>query len=352
MAQMRHNLGFGRNKAYLEFMRTVSNSLGFDLSDKAKFRLRCVELMESHGAEAVLTAFPQVSRASVYRWRRGYLESGKRLSSLIPRSTKPKKVRQMQVPIEILSLIKLLRIKYPRMSKNKIKPLLDIYCREKGLPMHSVSWIGKVINRYQFFFNIRKPVKRRRRRHEEVKRIGLCPKTQDIKIGYLQLDGVTVCYMNRTLRFITVVELVTRAAWVRRVPTFSSRHTHNLLKHICQTTPYSIHTVQTDNGSEFAGEFDLAVEELSLTHLRSYPKRPKTQGYVERFNWTLQDEFVNYHVDTILEGVALFDYKLEEWMKYYNHTRPHQGLNYQTPAQVLQYHQSQLKGDTQSLKCV
>ena len=71
-------------------------------------------------------------------------------------------------------------------------------------------------------------------------------------------------------------------------------------------------------------------------HVWSYPKSPKTNGYVERFNWTIQDEFINYHIDLAQYNLAMFDKKLEDWLRYYNHIRPHQSLGYKTPMQTLQ----------------
>jgi transposase InsO family protein len=63
----------------------------------------------------------------------------------------------------------------------------------------------------------------------------------------------------------------------------------------------------------------------------SYPKSPKTNGYVERFNWTIQNEFINYEIDTTTYDIKRFDEKLKDWMIYYNQIRPHQSLGYMTP---------------------
>jgi len=70
-----------------------------------------------------------------------------------------------------------------------------------------------------------------------------------------------------------------------------------------------------------------AAQEAKLTHLFSYPKHPKTQGFVERFNWTVQDEFLFSFEDLLLHPED-FHEELVKWMVYYNQVRPHQALGY------------------------
>lgn len=351
MSRLRNNLGILKDQDYHSFMKSIDHILGFDSSNKAKVKLRCIELLEAHGWEAVVLAFPQVSRASVYRWKKRFDGSGRQLSSLKPHSTKPKQVRQMQVPSEILSFIKLMRRKYPKLSKYKLKPFLDEYCQDHGLPCYSVSWIGKVINRYGFFFNHgRQVVKRRTNQQKEKTRVKRCPKAHTIKLGHLQLDAIIIYFQGVRLCYLTAVELKTRQAWVKRVTSISSLTTTQFLSEIIGSVDYQVHTIQTDNGSEFEANFRQTLKHLAILQLNSYPKSPKTQAYVERFNWTLQDECLYYHLDKILENPKLLDQAVNQWLTWYNTSRPHQGLHYQTPKQVLDYQLAKLKG--KSLKSV
>jgi len=328
-------------------MTTINTALAFDSNDKAQLKLHVVELLEKKGWETVTIAFPGVSRASAFRWKKKYLESEKRLTSLLPKSTKPTRVREMTTPAKIMGFVKKLREKYPRLSKYKIKPFLDIFCQENDLPKYSVSWIGKLIKRYRYFFNERKQV-RRKRRTQRKNRVKYCPGQNEIELGYLQLDGIRVDFEGGSYYFLSAIELKTRQAFNKRVPSLSSKSTRIFLEEILESLEYQIHSVQTDNGSEFHKEFEKAVDELGIKHLWSYPRKPKTNGYVERFNWTVQDEFINYEIDTATYDLALFDKKLDTWVKYYNQTRPHQSLGYMTPNQYLLHLQ---KGGSQSLIC-
>ena len=98
-------------------MTTPNTALRFGFNDSSKLKLHVIELLEKTNWETVKLAFPGVSRASAFRWKKRYIESGKRLSSLLPISTKPKRVREMVVPYQILGFIKEIRKKYPKTFK-------------------------------------------------------------------------------------------------------------------------------------------------------------------------------------------------------------------------------------------
>lgn len=319
---------------YLQFMKTVNNCLKFQASDIAQFRYRCLLIYETQGLIGVQLAFPGVSGRSLSRWYSNYLKSGKKLNSLQPKSTRPKYCRQMVVPAKILSFLKAMRQQYPSLSKYKLKIFLDEFCLQEGLSTFSVSWIGKVIKRNSFFFTNRKTI-RRKQRTENKSRILYCPKADRVNLGYLQVDGVKVVWEGQTLYFFCALEIVSRQAFAKRVVSPSSLQAKLFLLEIKTKIGYPIHTIQTDNGSEFEKYFDQALKELTINHLWSRPHSPKVNGFVERFNGTLQQEFINYHLDLSTIDKPLFDRKLSEWLVYYNTRRPHHSLHLKTPYQKL-----------------
>lgn len=75
---------------YRAFMTSLNNALGFETSDKARFRLHVLKLLSASGWKAVHLAFPNISRPTVYRWKKDFEASGKKLSSLVPKSTRPR----------------------------------------------------------------------------------------------------------------------------------------------------------------------------------------------------------------------------------------------------------------------
>jgi len=320
---------------YGRVMKTIDQALGFDQSEVAQFRLRCITILNQQGYAGVTLAFPQVSRRSVYRWQKAYEASNKQLSSLYPRSTKPHTVNQMHVPAQVLSFLKAIRVQHPHLSKYKLKPLLDEWCQEQQLPSYSVSWIGKVLNRYQLFFATRKKVQKRRRTSRSGYIIKRTPNPASVKLGYLQVDGVKVYWLGEKVLFLTALELKTRKAWVRVVPTISSYQAKLFLETIMDSLSFPLHTIHTDNGSEFHAYFDRAVTDLELTHLWSPPRTPKVHAHLERFNGVFQEEFVDYHIDTALIEPEEFQVKLHDWLWWYNQKRPHHSLQLKSPEQYL-----------------
>lgn len=316
-------------------MHTVDTALVLNSNPKAVFRLRCVKLLEKYGWKAVQVAFPGVSRASVYRWKKQFNQGNRKPASLLPKSTRPHHLRRMTIPPGVLSFIKELRQKYPHLSKYKIKPFLDIWCREQEIKTFSVSWIGKVISRHTFFFGSRKPARKRRKKPRSGYRVYRCPSANKVKLGYLQLDGVVIYFNGRKHVFLSALEVKTRQAWAKRVSSLSSLQARLLLEEIIRDTLYQIHTIHTDNGSEFKAVFDQAVSELRLLHLWSPPRSPKIHAHVERFNKTLQEEFIDYHLDTANSFPDKFDLLFKEWLKWYNTKRPHHSLELMAPNQYL-----------------
>jgi putative transposase len=317
-------------------MNTLQTILGFDSSQQAKFRFHVLKVYYKGGWDTVHLAFPNLKRPTLYRWKKQYEDSGKKLNSLVPKSTKPHSFRQPKEHLAVTKLIKQLRVAHPRMGKAKIEQFVKVLVSELELGNipSSQATIGRLIKRKNYFFAGKDKVKGKRVRGLKKQRIKLCPKSGDVNPGYIQLDGVKFHYLGRYYYFLTAVDIVTKQAWVKLVTSFKSQYASEFLKEIIQSAWYTVHTIQTDNGSEFELFFEEAVKASRLNHLFSYPKHPKTNGYVERFNWTVQDEFLHSYEDMLLYP-ADFLKELTNWLIWYNHKRPHQSLKYLSPYQYL-----------------
>lgn len=87
--------------------------------------------------------------------------------------------------------------------------------------------------------------------------------------------------------------------------------------------------VMTDNGSCYRSGVFAAALGPNITHRRTRPYRPQTNGKVERFNRTLATEWAYAQAyDSEEARVATYD----AWLHHYNHHRPHTGIGGLTPS--------------------
>jgi transposase InsO family protein len=87
--------------------------------------------------------------------------------------------------------------------------------------------------------------------------------------------------------------------------------------------------LQTDNGSEFAWEFERAIVKLGIQRYFSRVKTLKDNPEIERFNETLEYEWL-YDPNLSLDPEEL-NPRATEWLIEYNFNHPHQSLPYLTP---------------------
>jgi len=314
---------------YRRAMKTLANSFKFADSDAGEFRLRVLEYYARWGLQPTLDAF-SVKKSTFYDWRKAYEQSNHHLKSLIPCSTRPHHCRQMTTDYRLIGCIKALRKEYGNMGSHLLKPFVDSFALEKQIPTISIGTIEKVIKRYRLTFESRRKVARK----FKLKRLRsrYAPKVKSP--GFIQMDSITVKINGITYHFMSVIDIYTKFAFVAMVHRQQSRYAVTTLQMFKQLTPNPIHTIQTDNGGEFLGEFYEYVEQQKLKHLFIYPHSPRINGVVERFNKTIQEECI-LRADEILVDEDAFQARLTKYLNWYNTLRPHAALHYQAPLQFI-----------------
>lgn len=310
-------------------MKTLENSLHFDKSDPAKFRLHVLEHYYKYGWKPTVEAF-KVGKSTLYDWKEQYEQSGKALLSLVPKKNRPKRVRQMTTDWRLIQFIREFREQHGNIGREKIKIFLDEYANELGISSMSHRTITKVIKRRNLFFDPLKKCKRKNKFSRDRSR-----KSPKVKApGYVEMDSVVVYIDNIRHNFMCCIDIYTKFAHVRKVKTLSSLQSKLTFQEFLKLSPHSIHTVQTDNGSEFFKSFHQYLEEQNIKHQFIYPKSPKINGVVERFNRTIQEEFININ-DEIYFDLDKFQVKLSGYLDWYNNKRPHASLGYLSPMQFI-----------------
>ncbi len=99
--------------------------------------------------------------------------------------------------------------------------------------------------------------------------------------------------------------------------------------------------ILTDNGGQFlSDEFKQFAAHYKICHVRTRPYHPQTNGKIERFFKSLKYELLNYF---FLTNMRQLDSLVSEYITYYNHYRPHQGIDNAIPAEKLQGNVRRLK---------
>lgn len=105
-----------------------------------------------------------------------------------------------------------------------------------------------------------------------------------------------------------------------------------------------IAVVLSDNGSECAQYFDEACRRLTITHLYTRVKTPKDNAVDERFNRTIQEEFMQtdeyFEPSLADDDLTEANHHLTHWFIFYNFERPYQTLKYKSPIECYnsRYH--------------
>lgn len=314
---------------YTAFMKTLESSCTFDASDIAKYRLKLLEFGAIHGWKAVKDAFG-VGRSTYFLWKSTLTHSKGKLSSLVPKSTKPHHVRHMEYDHRMATFIRSVREQYGRIGKHKLEILLTAYAQGLGVPPLKSTAIGKIIKRNHYYFEGRR---RYRKRRAGVLRVKKAPKEK--LPGYIEMDSVIVFVLGERHVFITAIDVVTKYAACIYAKTAASTKALELLMHMHCNYGDRLRAVQTDNGSEFLGVFDQYCQSHNIPHHFTYPRSPRINGGVERFNRTIQEEFID-RTDSLFLGTDAISKHLQQYLDWYNEVRPHQALGNLSPSQYQQ----------------
>ena len=308
-------------------LRGVAGVLG--LSKTAKIRLDWMLWYEANGKNALKTSRHfGISSKTFHKWHGLYHEDD--LRTLEDRPRTPLHRRQRELTGEQERRIIALRREFLRYGKEKIA------LRYRELYGEPVSaWkVQKVIERHGLYWHPAKNARTQAKRRRAQKKKRIAELALKRRIGFLFRIDTVVRYWYGTKRYIlTAVDTVSRLAFAHMYTSHSSRSATDFLNRLHWLVDGRIENVQTDNGSEFHGEFERALEHLKLTHYWSRVKTPKDNAANERFNRTLSEEFIQ--MGNVVIDTREFNRRLTEWLVEYNFRRPHQALGYVSPINLI-----------------
>ena len=297
-----------------------------DISKLAQRRLKWMDHYAKDQNAAQTCRYFGISRKTFHKWRKRYDPNN--LTALEDLSRRPKQTRRWEVTREEERRILALRTRYIRYGKMK---LAVIYARIYGEVIS--SWKAqRVIQKHNLYYH----PKKNRMTQAKRARSGLKKRITELKkeprSGFLiACDTICLNVYGQRRYILTGIDVHDKIAFARMYPGHGSAYAADFLKRIHYLLNGKIENIQTDNGSEFAKYFERAAEDLKLVHYHSRVRTPKDNPFDERFNRTLEDEFIA--LGHLTNDCAIFNKELTEWLIEYNFNRPHQSLNYLAPIQ-------------------
>lgn len=295
-------------------------------------RVKILGFWDEHGTKATEDAF-DVSERTLFRWQAALAREHGHLNALDPKSTAPKERRRRNVLPEVEAYIIRERTEHPHLGKKKLAVLL----REDGYAV-SESYTGRVIGdlkkrnllpsgkQLSFYGRTGEHHERQPIRRIKLRRVH--------KKG-MELDTI-VRFIDGVKRYIlTAVDVERKFAFAGAYTSHSSVSAADFLRKLIEVCPFIIDELQTDNGSEFAKNFEEACAILGLTHFHTYPRSPKMNPFIERFNRTISDDFIMLNRPLLRDDVHAFNLKLVDWLLWYNTKRPHESIGLVSPLRYI-----------------
>lgn len=304
------------------------------LSREAKLRLRVLEYYYKKADRNVtLTArYFGVSRNFVYKWvKRCYRWD---LSTLEDRSRRPRHTRSAQYDMNTVGIIKKIRKEYPTFSAVKVSVLL---LRDYGIKISSAT-VGRIIKRFNFFFS--KLIQAKHDHSKIVKRSWQSRKAKERMKYYMraekprhiiEFDMKHIGNCSQRQYALCAIDIYTKEALIYISSTSSAKQASIAMQKVIDRFGRDIILV-CDNGSEnFGATYDL-LEELGVRQVFARPHTPKDKPHIENFIGKYQKECLDESRGEQM-SVEERQEEADKWLNDWHYYRPHQALNYMTPAE-------------------
>jgi putative transposase len=243
------------------------------------------------------------------------------------RSTLSYELRQPVKDAPVIATMKRLSSQYPRYGYRRIR----IFLRREGLAM-SASRAERLWRKA----GLQLPRKRPRRRIAATRPRPLPPRAANHVWAY---DFVfDACANGQQIKCLTVVDEFTHECLAIDVAgSIRSRRVIDVLARLISLhgTPAYL---RSDSGPEFVSQAILKwLTENRIDTAVIDPGKPWQNGTNESFNGKLRDECLSLEWFRSRREASVL---IEAWRRHYNAVRPHQSLNYLTPIEFKQHHQS------------
>jgi transposase InsO family protein len=319
-------------KGWLTMYRRVVRFRYMRNQKEVERRIKILDFWKALGLDATRDAF-SVSRRTLFRWQAALDTAKGKVTALDPQRTAPIQRRKRIIPEAIATCIVAERAAHPRFGKKKLVLLLReaghrVSESYVGRAIHDLKEQGRLPSGKQYSFSARTGIHHEKR---HVKR----RKLRRVHKRGMELDTI-VRFIDGVKRYIlTAIDVERKFAFAGAYTSHSSAAAADFLKKLMLVVPFPIDELQTDNGSEFAKHFEQACATLNLIHFHTYPRSPKMNPFIERFNRTLSEDFIETRRALLRDDPAAFNEELVDWLIWYNTVRPHESLGQVSPLRYI-----------------
>ena len=309
----------------------------------AHHRLSVLELAEALGSVSEACRRSGMDRTSFYEWKRRFQTHGLAgLKDLPP----VHKSHPQTTPEETVQQILDLALEHPTRGCDWLAAHLDLQGISISSPtVQSILIKHHLGSRYERLLKLEERAAQHqieltpaqvaliekanpafRERHVESSRPGALLSQDTFYVGHLK--GVGKVYLQAVVD--TYGSLAFGFLHTTKRPEAAVAVVHNDVLPFYAEQGLSVEAILTDNGREFCGTdshpYELYLALCDIEHRHTKIGRPQTNGFVERFNRTVLDEFFRLALrQTLYESVDALQADLDTWLHFYNYERPHLG---------------------------
>ena len=148
----------------------------------------------------------------------------------------------------------------------------------------------------------------------------------------VEADTIHDGYVGHQLYIYTLLDVHSRWAYAEPSARIAASLSATFVARAQLAAPFQFATLQTDHGSEFSKFFTKKLDEQTIIHRHSRVRTPNDNAHLERFNRTIQEECVF----RLPRDLTIWEKEIPEYLHYYNYERPHMGISWLTPANLIQ----------------
>lgn len=309
----------------------------------ALHKLSVLELAQSLGNVSQACKQRGVSRTQFYEYKRRFQTHGlEGLKDLPPIH----KSHPMTTPPEVVKRILEVSLEHPGWGCVKLSSMLKLGDINVSSPtIQNILIKNNMGSKYERLLKLEEQASKKviqltpeqvaqieknnpcfRERHVESSRPGELLSQDTFYVGTLK--GVGRVYLH------AVVDTFSSYAFgflhTSKQPEAAAAVMHNDVLPFYKSKGLIVKALLTDNGREFCGKdthpYEIYLALNDIEHRTTKVRKPQTNGFVERFNRTILEEFFRSAFRTKLyESVKALQEDLDKWLVHYNTERPHQG---------------------------